>query len=216
MPQAKENTPRFEILGDTASAEFREAMKVYSASFPVHERRDEGTIERRVREGFYRMHIGRLGGRVVFLALIHELAGTDFALFDYMATEPSLRNRGIGAAFLRTTADDLKRNGRYLILEVEDPALGPNKAERARRLKLYRREGAREMKGVHYLMPVKPGYEPEKMVLMILPQYGGGKMPGRLVRDVITRIYREVYGRDSADSLLNSFLNDVPSVVDLV
>ena len=216
MPQPRDNTPRFEILRDTALPEFREAMRVYSVSFPVHERRDEGTIERRVREGFYRMHIGRLDGRVVFLALIHELAGTDFALFDYMATEPSLRSRGIGAAFLRAMAEDLKKSGKHLILEVEDPASGENREERARRLKLFRREGAREMKGVRYLMPVKPGYPPEAMTLMILPQYGGGSMPGPLVRDIITRIYREVYGRDPSDPLLNSSINDIPAIVILV
>jgi len=216
MPRAQDNTPRFEILRDTNSAAFREAMLVYAASFPVHECRDEGTIERRVREGFYRMRIGRLGARVVFLALIHELAGTDFALFDYMATEPPLRSRGIGAAFLRTLSEGLRREGKYLILEVEDPSRGENKAERARRLNLYRREGAKEMKGVRYLMPVKPGYAPEAMILMVLPQYDDGKMPGPLAKDVITRIYREVYGRDENDPLLNSFLNDIPAAVALV
>ena len=215
LKRENRNQPQFEILRDAGHPDFREAMVVYSAAFPVHERRDEGTIERRVRDGFYVMHMGRLGGRVVFLALIHELAGTEFGLLDYMATERSARGRGIGRAFLRGMSEELRKQGRYFILEVEDPARGENRAERARRHDFYRREGAVEMLGAHYVMPVKPGHAPEKMLLMVLPRYGDGMMRGAVARRIITSIYLEVYGRDESDPLLNSFINDIPSSVTL-
>lgn len=214
----KQSKPTFEILRDTKSAEFRDAMSIYNASFPVHERRDEGTIERRVREGFYRMYVGKRGGRVVFLALMHPVGNTEFALLDYMATDPGHRNQKTGESFLRLFTDELRKSERfkYLALEVENPARGENRDQRARRLRFYARCGAKIMQGVKYLMPVKPGYPPEDMVLMVLPEYPGGTMPGALARDIIMRIYREVYGRDENDPLLNTFVNDIPAIVTLI
>jgi GNAT superfamily N-acetyltransferase len=242
MPKAQNNATQFHALADVAHTDYHAAMSVYHVSFPVHERRDEATTTKRVRDGFYRMYVGRLGERVVFLALIHPIGNTEFALLDYMATHPEHRNQKIGESFLKFLAAELqggqtpKRSpdligatGRgltpalhteetalkYLLLEVEDPAFGDNREQRARRVRFYARCGAKTMKDVRYIMPVKPGYPPEEMVLMVLPQYDDGALPGALARKIITGVYREVYGRDENDPLLNSFINEIPQTVHL-
>jgi hypothetical protein len=60
------------------------------------------------------------------------------------------------------------------------------------------------------------GGEPIEMNLMVLPEYGNGKIPGALVKEVIAQMYEEVYDRTRSDVLLQLFINDISETVELV
>jgi len=194
---------------------FKEALEIYDASFPRNERHPRTVIEERLDRKLYRLFIGQRDGQTVLMALFYPLKGSQFVLFDYMAVAEGHRGKGLGTQFLRGLSRTIRLGKRHLILEVEDPRFGDNKEQRRRRVELYRRQGAKMLKGVRYIMPPLFGPTPTDMVLFIWPGPKEGKIPGSAVKKVILQIYKELYGRDGRDPLLNSFLKEVPKVVEL-
>lgn len=204
-------------IKDVNHRNFKEAIMIYTKSFPPNERHSIDIIEKRVKENLYQMFIGRLKDKVVLMALLYPLKNTDFVLFDYIAVEKNYRSKGIGTKFIKYFLNILRKKNvkKYLIVEVENPKYGNNKEQRKRRIEFYKRLGAKEMKNVRYMLPPLSGNSPTEMILMILPEYNDGVMQGRLVKTIVIQIYKELYDRNDNDSLLNSFIYDIDSTVKL-
>lgn len=194
---------------------FEEAVKIYNDAFPSNERQSVNTVKDRVRQKLYRMFIGYLKNEPVFMALVWPFKNTEFMLLDYMAVKNGYQSKGIGTKFMQNIFDLLGVRDKYLILEVENPKHGDNKEQRERRVKFYKRIGAKELKNVRYLLPPLSGTTPTEMILMIIPNYKNGTISGKLVEKSILQIYRELYNRDSSDKYLNSFINEIPASVEL-
>jgi GNAT superfamily N-acetyltransferase len=191
------------------------ALAIYTESFPPNERHPTNVIRERVAQEQYSLIVGRDADELVFLALLWPLRGSEFVLLDYMATKSGHRGRGIGVEFLKSLPQMAEMAGKFLVMEVEDPDAGENREERARRVEFYRRQGALQLQGVPYTMPGLSGGAPTEMILMILPQYAGGQLDARIVRQMIVQIYNELYGRGAEDTLLLSFLNEIAGCVRL-
>lgn len=196
------------------SKNFKDAIKIYTASFPPNERQSIFTIKRRVKENSCLMFIGCLDDKVVFMALLYPLKNTEFILLDYMATDKDHRDKGLAANFIEIILE--KISPKYLILEVENPLYGNNKTQREKRFNFYKRLGAKELKDVRYLLPPLSGKTPTEMILMVLPKCDKGKLSGYLVKKIVTQIYKELYGRSKDDELLNSFIGDIKNSIELV
>lgn len=207
---------KFYENNNTNHEDFKKAIEIYTESFPSNERHPPHTIKERVDKGLYRVFVGHLENEVAFMALFWPLRDTDFILFDYMAVKRNYQNKGIGTKFMKSIIDTLGMKDKYLILEVENPDYGDNKEQRKRRVEFYTRHGARKMKNVRYILPPLSGNTPTEMILMVLPEYNGGKIPGMLVKKIIIQIYKELYNRNENDPLLNSFIYEIPSTVELI
>jgi GNAT superfamily N-acetyltransferase len=194
---------------------FDEAMEIYDASFPRNERHARSVIEERMERKLYRLFIGQKDGETVLMALFYPLKGSQFVLFDYMAVATSHRDKGFGTQFLKSMSKTIGLGKRHLVLEVEDPRSGEDKDQRVRRIEFYERQGAKMLKDVRYIMPPLFGPTPTDMVLFVWPGPEDGKMPGPTVKKIILQVYRELYGRDDKDPLLNSFIEDIPAIVEL-
>ncbi len=208
------NMIRFNEIKDINHKDFEEAMTIYEASFPTNERQSKDTIKKRIKNNLYQMFIGRSKDKVVFMALLYPLKNTNFVLLDYMVTDENFRSTGIGTNFIKNILKKIKPN--YLIFEVENPKHGNNKEQRQRRVKFYKRVGAKEMKDVRYILPPLSGNIPTEMILMVLPSYDEGKIDGQLVKKLVTQIYKELYNRDDEDDLLNSFINKIENSIELI
>jgi GNAT superfamily N-acetyltransferase len=206
----------FGYVTDTTSTQFKAAMEIYCLSFPENERQPVDKIEERVNAGLSDMIVGEKDGKVAFMALLYPLRGTNFILLDYIATAPDYRNQGIGAEFLNNIINSNKADGKYLILEVDDPRFGDNKDNRQRRVRFYQRLGAKILKDVKYLLPPFLSDVPTGMILMMLPAPKEMIINGALVINLIRQIYRELYGRAQDDELLRSIIEGVPEEVELV
>ena len=208
------NMVRFREIKDINHKDFRDAIILYEESFPSNERQSKEIIKERIEKNIYQMFIGYLKNKVVFMALLYNLKNTDFMLLDYMVTKEKFRGKGIGSQFIK---DILKKTKpKYLILEVENPKYGENKEQRKQRVKFYRNLGGKEMKNIRYILPPLSGNIPTEMILMILPNYGCGKMESNLVKKLIIQIYKEVYNRNLQDDLLNSFINKIKNPIELI
>lgn len=208
------NMVKFSEIKDVTHKDFEEAIRIYESSFPSNERQSKYIIKKRIKENLYRMFIGHLDDKVVFMSLLYPLKNTDFILLDYMVTDENFRNKGIGTTFIKDISEKITPN--YLIFEVENPQYGENKEQREKRVKFYKRVGAKEMKNVRYILPPLSGNIPTEMILMILPSYDEGKMEGQLIKKLLIQIYKELYNRDKEDTLLNSFINNIKNSVELI
>lgn len=206
-----------EFQAITASdPDFDAAMAIYLASFPAVERHPVERIRARVAAGRSLLHVGHSDGRVVFMALLWPIEATMFTLLDYLATHTDFRGRGIASQFMVRMRAQMDSASTYLVMEVEDPAHGDNRRERQQRYDLYRHLGARQLQGIHYLLPPLQGGEPTDMILMLFPEGRDGYLRGDIVKLLITKIYAELYGRTDDDPLLSRSLQNIQSEVQLI
>jgi GNAT superfamily N-acetyltransferase len=205
-------------ITDVASREFQEALEIYNDSFPSNERHMEDVIIDRFQKKLYRIFVVHSGNQVAGMAILYSLSGGDFVLFDYMAVKKEFRGKGIGGDLVKAMIQYVQAEAKkkYLILEVENPEYGNNKNERLARIRFYRKLGIKQLKQVRYILPPLQGTIPTEMILMVAPEYPGRILKGTLVKKIMTQLYRELYNRNENDKLLQSFLNDVPEVVELI
>jgi GNAT superfamily N-acetyltransferase len=205
--------PAFFRITDVGSEEFSRSLDIYREGIPLGERQPDGIITRRVEKGTVGMFAGSLAGRVVLMGVLWPIEGTSFVLLDYLAVKKEMRGRGLGTMFLKNALELNNTPEKHLLMEIEDPMVGDDREQRARRISFYRRSGARTMSGVRYILPPL-GSGPTQMVLMVMPAVQS--LPGSEVKLAIRSIYKGLYGRMGDDPLLNSFIDAVPRTVELV
>ena len=203
-------------ISTVAHPHFAAAIEIYCNAFPDNEKHPVSRIRERVADGRSRLHVALRDDQVVFMALLWPLRGTDFILLDYMATRADQRRRGIGSAFLQHLAEPLRNSNQRLIMEVENAEHGTNTAQRQSRIAFYRRNGARLLQGLRYVLPPLQGDQTTEMNLMMYPAYPGNSLAGATAKQLIVKIYEELYERTINDPLLNSFINDIPPTITLV
>lgn len=206
----------FKEINKIDSSEFGDAMEIYLEAFPASERHSVPIISERVTRGLSKLYVGSLDNEITFLALLWPLKNTDFILLDYMATKSAHRSKGIASTFLSNVRNKLITTGKHLILEVENPRFGDRTEEKERRVRFYKRHGARELEGVRYLLPPLDGRTPTEMILMVFPEYKDEKISGPTMKKVIIQIYRELYNRQEDDTLLAAFVHDIADTINLI
>jgi len=116
---------------------------------------------------------------------------------------------------LMVSSLELKKQEKYLLLEVENPILGENKNVKQRRVNFYQRLGAKTMKNIRYLLPKLSDEEAPEMILMIYPSYKENFIEGDLVKTLIISIYEQFY-QQYAHPNLNFLLKNIPDKINLV
>jgi GNAT superfamily N-acetyltransferase len=186
-------------ITDIEQAPFKAALDIYECAFPANERHPLEVITARVAAGHNQLYVAHNENEVVFMALLWPLQNTRFILLDYMATSAASRGQNIGSRFLQHLQAMARKQGKYYIIEAEHPGYGDNKEERQRRIIFYKKNGAKELKNVRYILPALQGDATTEMILMILPAYPGGKIDAITVNNLIRQIYKELYNRDATD-----------------
>ena len=183
---------KFSEVKDTNSQEFNAAINIYSESIPATEKQSTDTIKERVGDGKEKLFIQTVEGTVTLMALLYPLEGTEFVLLDYMAVKEEYRNSGIGSEFLKTFTVSLveeqafhRRSGRpqewYRPRTSNKAAKGPY---------LYRKNGAKIIKHVRYVLPPLQGNSPIAMTLLVISQnHRLVWLSGEAIKDVIVKIY---------------------------
>ncbi|MBO9563838.1 MAG: GNAT family N-acetyltransferase [Niastella sp.] len=186
-------------ITDIQQAQFKAALDIYEYAFPANERHPLEVITARVAAGHNQLYIAHNANEVIFMALLWPLRNTRFILLDYMATSAASRGQNIGSRFLQHLQAIAREQDKYYIIEAEHPGYGDNKEERQRRIAFYKKNGAKELKNVRYILPALQGDTTTEMILMILPDYPGGKIDVMIVNNLIHQLYKELYNRNAAD-----------------
>lgn len=183
---------------DLAGPECKQAMAIYSSSFPPNETRPVADTLKMLESEPYSLWVAGSAGEAHAFALTYGWYG--FALLDYIAVERSRRGGGLGSALFAGLLERLDTG--MLLLEVQNP--DGIHAERDARMRFWRRMGAVIVTD-GYVLPSYTG-EPETMSLMAVLR--NRKMPAASeVRRCVESIHRDVYkygGTDLADATVRS------------
>lgn len=209
---------KFSEVKDTNTAQFTQAAEIYTQAIPANERQTIDTIKERVNTGKEKLYIGEKDGEVAMMALLYPLEGTQFVLLDYMAVREEHRKHGVGSEFLKNIYKIADLKNKLLICEVENPKTGTAQEQetRQRRVYFYRKNGAKILKHVRYLLPPFQGSTPTDMNLLVISQNSRLLwIAGDAIKEAVVQIYGELYGRGETDPLLAPILESIQPQVTL-
>jgi len=210
----------FNIISDSSSTEYRDAMGIYLEAFPDNERQSLAKIKHRVEHGNYSLIMVKKNRSVAGFSLLCPFPDLNFGLLDYMAVQKDQRNRGIGSKLFAKTFEFLKQGipSSFLLLEVEDPAFGSpsERVARLRRLRFYQRLGVKAVTNFRYLMPPMAGNSPTNMLLMVYTGNNLVALNSQSLAHIVTAIYFNIYERDEDDPYLGQMLENIPDSIVLI
>lgn len=175
---------------------FNEIFDIYVASIPASERKDRDALARMTQSQCYRVHVAEHAGRVVAFGMVYHSEHHDFALLEYFATAPALRNQGIGGRLLDHILTAQGDTPMLLEVEAPPPTDPSGDSMESRRIGFYRRHGARVVEDFGYVLPLKTAGTPPPMVILVGAADGLTDIPSETLRNWLGDIYENVYGVD--------------------
>ena len=209
------NDPYIKQVSDINCSDFNEALIIYRESFPSNEKHPEDVITERIKNKKSLLFCLKLKGEVVGFSLIWDLKDSVFQLLDYFAIKQGFREKKLGSFFFIELINQIKSKNKRLIMEVEHPSFGLNTNDKKRRISFYLRNGSFILNNVPYILPPLDDTNYTEMLLLIAPGTENENISSVLIKDLIIRLYAELYNRDSNDHILNKFINKMPSIINL-
>jgi GNAT superfamily N-acetyltransferase len=209
---------KFSQVKDTNTTQFTQAIDIYTQSIPATERQPVDTIKERITSGKEHLYIAEKDGQVSMMALLYPLADTQFVLLDYLAVKEEHRKHGVGSEFLKNITEIAGLKNSLFLCEVEDPKNGSEQEQetRQRRVYFYRKNGAKILKHVQYVLPPLQGNTPTDMILLVISKNDRMVwLAGDAIKEAVVQIYSELYGRNESDPLLAPVLASIQPKVDL-
>jgi GNAT superfamily N-acetyltransferase len=210
---------RVEQLQSCGGSTFRELYEIYAASIAVREQKPEAWICAMVRAPDHWVGVVKDTGHVKGFSILFLPPAERFALLEYMAVTPELRNRGLGSALFKQTvvrAMTPQHGGLPILLEVDsDREASADRELRTRRQQFYRRLGCVRVSGLHYILPL-PGHGPApEMDLMLYSAEPLRQLPKGDLERWLRTIYRDVYHCSFDDPRIVQMLRNVSDPVRL-
>ena len=181
--------------------DFPSAIALYETTFPAQERIPIAWVRRELTSGFTQLWGGYLAQELVSIALVDFLPQSKAMLLGYLATAPHVRNQKLGSRLFEHVMHLAKTRSQLLILELEHPEFGDDRALRRRRVGFYQRFGARVLKDIVYLLPALDGHQQTEMLLMVVDPEQRERLPQALVQQLIRELYTHIYHQDSHDPI---------------
>jgi GNAT superfamily N-acetyltransferase len=203
----------FHQIVNTEEDYFLQAIQIYEEAFPANEKQSLDLIKNRIIERKSKLVVGIINSEVVCMSLLWEFDSLDFVLLDYMAVSKNHRNNNLGTQLFQYLSNIIRGINKYMIIEVENHLFGNNSIERKRRINFYIQNGAYVLDNVNYILPSLDGTSPTEMLLMISPKYKSNYINSELVKDLISRLYIELYKRNENDLVLIKILKQLPNKI---
>jgi hypothetical protein len=214
--------PDFAPLEQLASCDepaFRELNEIYAASIDAREQKPEAWICKMVQAPQYQCLVMKSGGHVTAFSILFLPPAEHFALLEYMAVAPQLRNHGIGGElFTQSMRRAVTPDGRGLpvVLEVDsDREACGDRQIRTRRQLFYRRLGCVRVEGLHYILPLSANGPAPEMDLLVYADDPLRVLSKRDLERWLRTIYRDVYHCPSDDPRIGRMLHDLADPVRL-
>lgn len=205
----------FQQIQEVQNLYFGEAMAIYNEAFPSSERQSIITVVERVKRGQSKLFVGVVKERVVAMALLWNFKNSPFVLLDYLAIKNNCRGLEFGTQFFQFLVQMTIKNKQFLLLEAEHFQFGSNKEQRKKRIQFYLRNGAYLLSNVTYILPSLDGTASTEMVLMIAPKPPREIVEKESIKNLIQRLYLEIYEKEPNDSVLISLLDKIPEQIEL-
>jgi GNAT superfamily N-acetyltransferase len=169
--------------------------------------------------GQYQLFAYRNDEDVHGFALVYFSGQFRFAWLDYFGIRSDLRGRGLGSALFREIVQSASKQGPrldWLLFEVDDDYEGDaqREADCIRRVRFYRRLGARVLENVSYKFP-SAFVEPIRMRLMAYQLHANARLAPDDLKHAVGEIFTNIHGRGVDDKLLRWFEAGLPEALDL-
>lgn len=186
--------------------------RLYEEAFPAAERKPPAFLAGAAGRADYRLLAICANERMAGFAAVYAPPRGQVHLLEYMAVEPALRGRGVGAALFKAVTH--RCAGTPLLLEVESEEAGSG-ADALRRKAFYRRMGCRQLGAVRYRMPRVASGSPPPMHLLV---HGVGSMcVGKAeATSWLIDMFRNVYGVADAPDSVQTMLQNEPDNIPLI
>lgn len=205
-----------------SAAYFEQVERIYLASFPISQIRPTKMITHMLEfDPNYHLLLVRQRDTIVGFSLLYAFNELSAAFLDFMAIDKAYRDRGIGSNLLKYTLNASRRfvtNSIGVIFEVERESTIEHVKSgfRYRRVKFYRRHGARAFDNVQYMLPDLHGGKHQDMYLMIIPNRKLVYLKKSIVLRIIKSIYLTMYHYHDDSDLLDLTIEDLPPTIRLI
>ena len=206
---------KFQEILSVKNNYFKQAMLIYDEAFPSNEKHPIDLIQNRITNGHSKLFVGIIDGEVVCMSLIWNFNDLEFVLLDYMAVSSNYRNNNLGSQLFQFLSNRVRKLNKYMIIEVENYLFGSNTLERKRRINFYFKNGAYILEDFNYLLPSLDGTYPTEMILMVSPKYKEDILKGEQIKELVIRLYVDLYEKNTSDKLLNTIINRTPNKIKL-
>lgn len=193
-----------------------EIFKIYEASFPSNERQTLETLKIRLKEDKEVLFAAKINDEVVGIGFLFDILGSDFLLLDYLAVKENHRCKQIGEKFFRFLKDYANLKHKHLLMEVDDPGFGEDKALKLKRIAFYQKNGAFCLKDVKYILPALDGTNSTEQILMIVPYNSKSEFSGTEIKALVKLLYSELYEIQGDDKNLSKINESVSEKVEVL
>jgi len=201
---------QIKVLAQVSSGSESDWTAVYEEAFKKDERMPVEEIRNLIGKGTMVLH-RTLSQSDELLCFSLTMPTSDFTLLSYIASNPSIRSKGVGSKHLKRLIELHKVN---IFLEIEstmEEGLSEEELRtRKRRLKFYEDHGAKRLCMDYYMPSMTAGGTPHPGELL------WHELPGKPVDDVmivkvIREIYEKAYKLPANDKLLKKVLDQFPA-----
>lgn len=209
--------PTVSLLNPANHRAFEQLLELYREAFPPEERKPPETLHQMLIHPDYRVWSTHRDQQLVAFVIVHLSPTCDIALLEYMAIHSALRGQGIGRHLLEYILPLLHEAHRSVLIEVEsDKPVSADQSARTKRKQFYSSFGARELIGLHYLMPQVATGTPPPMNLLLLSAIPRLTLPKPTLHAWLTSLYIEVYRQRPTDPRLTTMLASLPEEIPLL
>lgn len=199
---------------DLESPCFAAAVAILHESIAGETQLPEQRFRALLASGNYQLFVYHQGEDVQGVALVYFSDLLGFAWLDYFAIHSGLRGRGLGSKLFGAIAQSVKEQRpmlNWLLFEVDDNyEVDPGReAQCLRRVRFYRRLGARLLENVLYKFP-SAFAAPIRMRLMAYQFQPRATLSADYLKNVVRDIFIHVHGRVNDDQLLRWFQESLP------
>ena len=185
---------------------FGDFLRIYEEALPERERKTSDEIKAQITRDDYELVLAERDGVVVGFIALYVSLSQPVALLEYMATDKTCRNMGLGALMFR---ESLRRaEGWPVLVEVDSPREMAGDTElRQRRRNFYLREGCSVVEGLDYILPLEGRDAPPVMDLLV--HWNGpheAVLSDKLLRGWLQDIYVGVYDQSADDARVETML----------
>lgn len=189
--------------------DFDRFIEIYTSSIEQREQKSRADIIDLLQRPDYSLLFAKEDGIVVGFSLWYLSRENNIALLEYLATDNSKRNSGIGASLVR--AGIAAATGRHVLIEVDsEREETEDQALRLRRKQFYARLGARQLGGLDYQLPLASETPLPVMDLMIQSKKENLIINRPQLQLWLEDIYFNVYGQERTDPRIAAMMERMP------
>jgi hypothetical protein len=123
------------------------------------------------------------------------------------------RGKQIGGRLFEYLKTFAKLNKKHLLMEIDDPEFGDDKVQRLKRIAFYQKNGALWLEDIKYILPALDGTYPTEQILMLVPENSKSEFSGEKIKDLVKRLYDELYGISGEDTYLAKIITSITEKV---